>query len=238
VDGSELGVMVAWRGGQRVVGQGSRSAVEGSERRRVVLGVVLSVVRGVLRRVEVVHGRVVVAVGRVVRRRRVHGAWRSPAGRAVRHGAMGVLRSLRVVGSADAGRMMGSVCEGRAGHGPSGDGGDGVLFVDGRLGVHALLGADVTQLRVAGRLLQVLRDGRRAGEVADEMQVLAVGGGDAERLLDQTVGLVAVAVWAFIRGIVVFGSRRFGSGAEGAAAALALHLAVCEEAARHATRAP
>jgi hypothetical protein len=83
VDGSELGVMVTWRGRQRVVGQRSRSAVESSERRRVVLSVVLGVVRGVLRRMEVVHGRVVVAVGRVVRRRRVHGAWRSPAGRAV-----------------------------------------------------------------------------------------------------------------------------------------------------------
>jgi len=52
----------------------------------------------------------------------------------------------------------------------------------------------VTQLRIAGRLLQVLRDGGRAGEVADEMQVLAVGGGDAERLLDKTIGLVAITV--------------------------------------------
>jgi hypothetical protein len=151
---------------------------------------------------------------------------------------VGVLRSLGVVGGADAGRLVGSVREGWAGHGASGDGGNGVLFVNGRLGVHALLRADVTQLGVAGRLLQVLRDGRGAGEVADEMQVLAVGRCDAERLLDQAVGLVAVAVRAFVRGVVIFGSRRLGSGAEGAATALALHLAVCEEAARHATRAP
>jgi hypothetical protein len=151
---------------------------------------------------------------------------------------MGILWSRGVVGTADIGRLVRSVCEGRAGHRASCDGGDGVLLVDSRLGVHALLGADMTQLRVAGRLLQVLRDGGGAGEVADEMQVLAVGGGDAERLLDQTVGLVAVAVRAIIGAVVVFGGRRLGSGAEGAATALALHLAVCEEAARHATGAP
>ena len=144
---------------------------------------------------------------------------------------MGVLRSRGIVGTADVGRLVRSVREGRAGHGTSCDGGNSVLFVDSRLGVHALLGADVTQLRVAGRLLQVLRDGGGAGEVADEMQVLAVGGGDAERLLDQTVGLVAVAVRAVVGAVMVFGGRRLGSGAEGAATALALHLAVCEEAA-------
>ena len=93
---------------------------------------------------------------------------------------------------------MRSICKGGAGHRTSCDGGDGILLVNCRLGVHALLGADVTQLRITGRLLQVLRDGGRAGEVADEMQVLAVGGGDAERLLDKTIGLVAVTVGAVV----------------------------------------
>lgn len=142
------------------------------------------------------------------------------------------------MGSADVGRLVGSVGEGRAGHRASCNGGDGVLLVDGRFRVHALLGADVTQLGVAGRLLQVLRDSSRAGEVADEMQMLAVGGGDAKRLLDQTVGLIAVAVRTIVRAIVVFGSGRLGCGAESAATTLALHLAVCQEAARHTTGAP
>jgi hypothetical protein len=62
VDGGKLRVMVVRRGRQRVVGQRSRYAVKGSERGRVVLCVVLSVVRRILARMKVVHRRVVVAV--------------------------------------------------------------------------------------------------------------------------------------------------------------------------------
>lgn len=187
---------------------------------------------------QVVHGRMMIgAVGRVVRWRGVHRTWRSPARRTVGHGTVCVLRSWRVR-SADVCRLMRRVGEGWTGHRTSCDGGDGILFVDSRLGVHALLGTNVTQLRIGGRLLQVLRNGCGAGKVADEMQVLASGGGDAERLLDQAIRLVAVTIRTIIRSIVFFGSRRLGSSAEGASAALAFHLAVCEETARYTTRAP
>lgn len=233
MNGSKVRVVVGRRRRQGAVGQRSRSTVKGSRRGREVL---LGLGR-ILGGVQVLHGRVLVIwrVLVVVRRRGVHGARRSPA--RVGHGRVrvGVLRS--GVGGADGSRLVRSVGKGRAGHGAAGDGGDGALLVHRRLGVHALLGPDVTQLGVVGWLLQTLRGAGRAGKVADQVQVLARRCRDAERLLDQAIGLVAVAVGAVVRGVVVLCRGCLG-GAEGAAAALALHLAVRQEAARHAAGAP
>lgn len=134
-------------------------------------------------------------------------------------------------------------------HGGARDGGN--LIVDGRLGVHALDGHDVAQRGVVGGLHEVLPVGG-SGVVADEVQVLAVGGGDAEGLLHEAVRLVAVAGWllghaAHHLGILVAASPTVGRLARDASrlrlpvvasAPLALHLAVGEEAARDPARAP
>jgi hypothetical protein len=53
----------------------------------------------------------------------------------------------------------------------------------------------VSQLGVVARLGEVVGVGARV--VADEVEVLSALGGDAEGLLHQAVGLVAVAVWSF-----------------------------------------
>lgn len=88
---------------------------------------------------------------------------------------------------------------GGAGHGAAGNSRHRLRLVHGRLGVHVLWGADVSQLCVVCGLWEVARVGARV--VADEVEVLAALGGDAEGLLHQTVGLVAVAVWALALGV-------------------------------------
>jgi hypothetical protein len=67
-------------------------------------------------------------------------------------------------------------------------------LVDRRLRVHVLWWPDVSQLNIVCWLGQIVRV--RSRVVADKVQVLAALGGDAERLLHETVGLVSVAVRA------------------------------------------
>lgn len=125
------------------------------------------------------------------------------------------------------------------------------MGVDGRLGVEALHGTDGAEGRVVRRLKHA--GGRRmgAGEVADEVEVLSLRGGDAKGLLDEAVWLVAVAIGAICGGGSVAavgvmpgiggaghdGCILCGSG-KGASSSLALHLAVGEEAARDAAGTP
>lgn len=95
--------------------------------------------------------------------------------------------------------------EGRPAHGTSRDCWNIGLLVDRRLWIHALLRADVTQGWVLRRLHEGLRRGARARVVADQVEVLSLRGGDAERLLHQTVGLVAIAVvghGVFVRAVL------------------------------------
>ena len=75
----------------------------------------------------------------------------------------------------------------------------------------------------------------RSGVVADKMEVLASRGGDAERLLHQTVGFISVAIWAIVNipSVIVAPARAFwrlsGSGDGGLCyipTALALHFPV------------
>lgn len=104
-----------------------------------------------------------------VRRRGVHWTRRSPCAR---------VRGISVARTSVHGRLVSSVgVIGRA-HGSAGHGRDCALFVNSRFGVHALLRTDVTKLRVVGRLHQMLRLLGGARVVADEVQVLAVVGGD------------------------------------------------------------
>lgn len=164
----------------------------------------------------------------------MHGAGRGPA-RSIAHGVVIRMRRRSAKGrSAQVGRLMRRGCKGRAGHWSAGDGGDTVLLVHRGLRIHALLRSDVAQLRIVGWLLQVLRDGRGAGKVADQVQVLASRGGDAERLLHEAVGLVAIAVRSIIGRLVLAALEPVSvspGGREAAAATLALHLTVSQEAA-------
>jgi hypothetical protein len=81
------------------------------------------------------------------------------------------------------------------------------------------------------------------------MQVLAVVGRDAKRLLHQAVGLVSVAVWAVLAAVTVaFAATRavvaprrarlLHRRCKAVAASLALHFSVSQEAARHSACAP
>lgn len=76
------------------------------------------------------------------------------------------------------------------------------------------------------------------------MKVLASGGGDAERLLHEAIRLVSVALRLAVFLVLVAPTARVGSLAgtpsatAKAAATLALHLAVGEEAARDSAGAP
>ncbi len=130
-------------------------------------------------------------------------------------------------------------------HGGSRDRGAGRV-VHRRLGVHALDRHNVSQRGIRRRLGEL---GRVARVVADEVEMLAIRGGDAERLLHQAVGLVSVSVGSFAVHVLVLvaapsavgglahGAPR-GSGNELAPSALALHLAVGQEAARDAAGTP
>lgn len=76
------------------------------------------------------------------------------------------------------------------------------------------------------------------------MKVLAGRSGDAEGLLHQTVRLVSVALRLAVLLVFVATAARVGSlagttsAAAKAATALALHLAVCQEAARNSAGTP
>jgi hypothetical protein len=131
----------------------------------------------------------------------------------------------------------------RARHWPTSDCGRGLGLGDCRLRVHVLRRPDVSQLRVVGRLRKVVGVGARV--VADEVEVLAAGGCDAERLLHKTVRFVAVPIWAFT--IRIACRRTLGRLAARplderwcrcGASSLALHLSICQEAAGYSARAP
>lgn len=132
-------------------------------------------------------------------------------------------------------------CVWRARHRPSCDGGNIRLLVHGRFGVHALLGTDVAKAWILRRLHEDVRGGTGACVVADEVEVLALGGGDAERLLHQAVGLVAVSVWSILVGAVFGAAVRLVARllrGKAVSSTLALHLAVGQEAPRHSACAP
>ena len=84
----------------------------------------------------------------------------------------------------------------------------------------------------------------RLGEVRDEVEVLAVGRRDAERLLHQPVRLVPVPVRLAVVVVLVAAAARLGrlaralARAAEAATALPFHLAVRQEASGHPACAP
>jgi hypothetical protein len=113
-----------------------------------------------------------------------------------------------------------------------------------RLRVHSLDRDNASQGRVVGRLLELRLARLRTRVIGDEMKVLATGGGDAERLLHETVCLIAVSLGLSIILILVTTASRVWSftttssvGRE-ASASLALHLAVRQEASGNSTGAP
>jgi hypothetical protein len=118
--------------------------------------------------------------------------------------------------------------------------------VDRRLWIHPFDGYDMSQLGIGCGLWQLGRVGMGPRVVGDKVEVLASRGGDAERLLHQTVLLVAVPIRTVAVHLLVLVAapsavRRLAcppSVVELAAATLALHLSVGEEAARHPAGAP
>lgn len=74
------------------------------------------------------------------------------------------------------------------------DGGDGLVFMNGRFRIHAFLGTDMPQSRITGWVVKVLRIGVGSGAVADEVKVISAGGCDAERLLHQAIGLIPITI--------------------------------------------
>lgn len=132
---------------------------------------------------------------------------------------------------------------GRPRHRSAGDGGRSLCLGDCGLRVHVLRRPNVSQLRVVGRLWEVV--GVRAGVVTDEVEVLAAGGCDTEGLLHETVWLVAVPIWALtVRVAIRRPLRRLAAGPLDerwcwcGASSLALHFAICQEATRHSACAP
>jgi hypothetical protein len=71
-------------------------------------------------------------------------------------------------------------------------------LVQCRIWIQTFLRSDLAQARVVGRLHQQVRSRVRAGVIADQVKVLAVGRCDAEGLLDQTIGLVTVGVFVVV----------------------------------------
>lgn len=115
-----------------------------------------------------------------------------------------------------------------------------LLIVDSGLGIQALLRSYVAQSGIGSRLLE--GEGGRvcAGVVADEVQVLTRRGGNTERLLHQTVGLVSIAIRTFVGTVASFFVATSAVGGlpysryslrYTAAASLALHLTICQKAA-------
>ena len=85
-------------------------------------------------------------------------------------------------------------------------------------------------------------------EVADQVEMLSIGGGDAERLLHQAIWLVSVPIWPLSIHILVSITAAAVGGLschspywrwhELASAPLALHFSVCEKASRDSACAP
>lgn len=134
-------------------------------------------------------------------------------------------------------------------HGAASHDGQVLLVVDRGFGIEAFLGSDMAQGGIVGGLLQVGGGRMGARVVADEMEVLAGGGGDTKGLLHQAVGLISVAIGAFVSAIAAvvvttagalggFPGSRNGALRYSGASSLAFHLAIREKAARHATGAP
>lgn len=126
----------------------------------------------------------------------------------------------------------------RACHGPTRHSRNAALFVNSRFRVHSSFGSNMSQLRVVGRLRQVVRS-LRSRKIADQVQVLSTAGSDGEGLLHQAIRLVPVAVWSAV--LVCLSSAyaiSVRSFVKTPAASLAFHLAVCQEAARDTARAP
>lgn len=117
--------------------------------------------------------------------------------------------------------------------------GNVALLVHGRIWIHALLRSNVPELRIVGGRHQTIRSGRRSREIADQVQMLTLIGGNAERLLHQTIGLVAIPVWPAI-GVVFRAHHAVAIGilVEARAATFAFHFAIGEKTSRHATRGP
>lgn len=172
-----------------------------------------------------VGSRSVVAVGRS------RGGRRRPS-----VAGLGVLRSIGLL----VGMMLGSNHVGRLLHGSAGEGWSLVGLAHAGLGVHPLDGDDAAQRRVVGGLRQLGLAGLRARVVRDKVKVLVVGSGDAEGLLHETVGLVAVALGLAVVKILVAHAAVLAGATAGAkaAASLALHFAVGEEAAGDTAGAP
>lgn len=137
----------------------------------------------------------------------------------------------------------------RAGHRTSGHHGEVLLVVDGRLRVQAFLGPHVSQGGIRRGLREADRRWMCARVVTDQVQMLARGRGDAERLLHEPVRLVAVAIRTIVHrlaAIVVAASctvrglsRPWSNRMQyTAASTLALHLTISQKASRHATCAP
>lgn len=82
------------------------------------------------------------------------------------------------------------------------------LVVHAGFGVHSLDGDNVSQTRIRAGLGQLGLAGVWARKVGNEVQVLALGSRDAEGLLHETIGLVAVAIWLAIVGHVVATASR------------------------------
>lgn len=54
------------------------------------------------------------------------------------------------------------------------------------------------QRRIAGGDVKVLRARMSAGVIADEMEMVSTRGGDAEGLLQQSIGLIAITIRAVL----------------------------------------
>lgn len=117
--------------------------------------------------------------------------------------------------------------------------GNVALLVHSRIWIHALLRSNVPELRIVRGRHQTIRSGRRSREIADQVQMLTLIGGNAERLLHQTIGLVAIPVWPAI-GVVFRAHHAVAIGilVEARAATFAFHFAIGEKTSRHATRGP
>jgi hypothetical protein len=129
-------------------------------------------------------------------------------------------------------------------HGCPGEGGRLICVSHARLGVHPLDRDDVPESRIIGRLREIRLAWLRAGVVGDEMEMLASRGSDAEGLLHQTIGLVAVTLGLTIVVVLVAGAAAVGrlagspAGAAETAPSFALHLSIREKASRDPTGAP
>lgn len=106
------------------------------------------------------------------------------------------------------------------------------------------------QRRVVRRLVQALRGRVRSSVVADEVEVLPGGRRDAKGLLHQAVRFISIPVRPIvtthlqIRVASTSAVRSFASSCgchrwcKAVSAPLSFHLSVCQETARHPTRAP